>query len=256
MINFLQQLVLEAGQIAIEARVSLAEKNIHFKNEKDLVTDADQRVEAFINSRLKGTYPNHDIFGEETGRHIHGSDYCWIIDPIDGTTSFVHDLPFYSVSIALRHCGETVLGAVYAPRLNELFLVEKGSGVTLNGRPIKVSARPMKNALLGTGFACIRAGWKEHNNLEYVCRILPRCRDIRRCGSAAIDLAYVAAGRYDGFWELNLQQYDYAAGALMVTEAGGHISDFNGGTDYTGKGIVATNGVIDDELMPLLRTTV
>ena len=253
MINFLQQLVLEAGQIAIEARVSLAEKNIHFKSEKDLVTDADQRVEAFVNSRIKATYPNHDIVGEETGRHLNGSDYCWVIDPIDGTTSFVHDLPYYSVSIALQYRGETILGAVYAPRLNELFLAEKGAGATFNGRPMKVSSRVMKNALLGTGFACIRAGWKEHNNLPYLCRILPRVRDIRRCGTAAVDLSYVAAGRYDGFWELNLQPYDYAAGLLMVTEAGGKVYDFLGGADYTGKGLVATNGVIDAELLPLLK---
>jgi len=252
MIHFLQQLALEAGQIAIEARVGLAEKNIHFKNEKDLVTDADQRVEAFVTSRIKAAYPDHDIFGEETGRQQHGSEYCWVIDPIDGTTSFVHDLPYYSVSIALQQRGETILGAVYAPRLNELFLAEKGSGTTFNGRPMKVSVRTMKNALLGTGFACIRAGWKE-NNLKYFNRILPLVRDVRRCGSAAVDLAYVAAGRYDGFWELNLQPYDYAAGILMVTEAGGKVYDFTGGKDYTGKGIVATNGIIDADLVACLK---
>ena len=251
MIAFLQQLALEAGQIALEARVSLVEKNIHFKNEKDLVTDADKRVEAFVFSRIKAAYPTHDIFGEETGRQTSGGEYCWVIDPIDGTTSFVHDVPYYSVSIALQQNGETILGAVYAPRLNELFLAEKGAGATLNGRRLQVSRREMKHALLATGFACVRAGWKD-NNLKYFNRILPLVRDIRRCGSAAVDLAYVAAGRYDGFWELNLQPYDYAAGVLLVTEAGGGVCDFTGGTDYTGKGIVAFNREIRDRLMACL----
>ena len=245
-------MALEAGQIALEARVRLSEADIHFKNDKDLVTDADKRVESFITAEIGRKYPDHDVLGEETGRHSRGGEYCWVIDPIDGTTSFVHDLPYYSVSIALQHHGETILGAVFAPRLNELFLAEKGLGATFNGKPMKVSkSARLQDSLLATGFACLRAGLAD-NNLKYFTRIVPQIPGIRRHGSAAIDLSYVAAGRFDGFWELNLQPYDYAAGVLMVTEAGGQVHDFAGGTDYSGKGIVATNGLIDDALRKCL----
>lgn len=252
MFNFIHQLALEAGQIALEARVRLNEDDVHFKNDRDLVTDADRRVEDFIHAEIRRKYPDYDFLGEETGHRSNGSDYCWVIDPIDGTTSFVHDLPYYSVSIALQYRGETILGAVFAPRLNELFLAEKGAGATLNGNPMHVSKRNcLQNSLLATGFACLREGLAD-NNLKYFNRILPQIRGIRRHGSAAIDLSYVAAGRFEGFWELNLKPYDYAAGILMVTEAGGRVYDFSGGTDYSGKGIVATNGLIDTPLRQCL----
>jgi len=253
MMTFIRKLAEEAGTLSLAEYDRLSDGDVEYKNDKDIVTAADKAVEQFIFSRISATYPEHDFFGEETGITSRGSDYCWVIDPIDGTASFVHDLPFYSVSIALQYRGETVNAAVYAPRLKELFLAEKGGGAFLNDRRIRVSRRDkLSDSMLSTGFACLRAGWKD-NNLKYFNRIVPEVRGIRRHGSAAMDLCYVAAGRFEAFWELNLQPYDYAAGILLVTEAGGKVRDFDGGHDYTGKGIIATNGAIDKTLLPFLK---
>ena len=252
MMDFIRALALEAGELSLAEYGRLRDGDVEYKNDKDIVTAADKAVEQFIFARIAAAYPGHDFFGEETGVTSHGNDYCWVIDPIDGTASFVHDLPFYSISIALQYRGETVKAGVYAPRLKELFLAEKGGGASLNDRMIRVSRRDkLSDAMLATGFACLRSGWSE-NNLEYFNRIAPRVRDVRRHGSAAMDLCYVAAGRFDAFWELNLQPYDYAAGILLVAEAGGTVRDFHGGKDYTGQGIIAANGVIDRALLPLL----
>ncbi len=252
MMQFIRELALRAGELSLKEYDRLRDGDVEYKNDKDIVTAADKAVENFIFTQISQTYPEHDFFGEETGRTYHGSDYCWVIDPIDGTASFVNELPFYSISIALQYQGETVKAAVFAPRLNELFLAEKGSGAFLNGQPIRVSRREkMSDAMMATGFACLRAGWQE-NNLRFFNRIVPQVRGIRRHGSAAMDLCYVAAGRFEAFWELNLQPYDYAAGILLVTEAGGTVRDFDGGTDFTGRGLIATNGVIDGALLPNL----
>ncbi len=187
--------------------------------------------------------------GEETGRSKSSSGYLWIIGPIDGTTSYIHGQPFYSVSIGLQRNGETIAGVVNAPELNEIFCAEKGSGAFVNGKKISVSKRAkLIEAVLSTGFACVRAGLK-NNNIKNFARILPKIRGIRRYGSAAIDLSYVASGRLEGFWEMNLQEYDICAGALIVEEAGGKISDFRGGRSYPGKGLLASNGLIHKELI-------
>jgi len=251
--DFIKSLALEAGKLGLEESARLQDVDIHFKNEKDLVTSADRKVEAYIIGRIKEEFPGHDIYGEETGMLENGSDYQWVIDPIDGTASFVHELPFYSVSIALRHKGKTIQAAVYSPRLEELFYAEKGHGAFLNEKRLKVSKRTrLVESILATGFACLRENWTD-NNLKYFNRIMPVIRDIRRHGSAALDLCYVAAGRFDGFWEMNLKPYDYAAGILIVKEAGGKLCDFEGGSDYSGKGIIATNGKIDAELKQYFR---
>ncbi len=248
--DYIKSLAHEAGKLSLEEFARLRDVDIQFKNEKDLVTSADRKVEAYIIGRIKKEFPDHDIYGEETGMLENGSDYQWVIDPIDGTASFVHELPFYSVSIALRHKGKTIQAAVYAPRLEELFYAEKGHGAFLNEKRLKVSKRArLVNSMLATGFACLRENWKD-NNLKYFNRIMPEIRGVRRHGSAALDLCYVAAGRFDGYWEMNLKPYDYAAGILMVKEAGGKLYDFEGGSDFSGKGIIATNGKIDAELKP------
>ncbi len=249
MINFIKHLATEAGKICLEGSEHLSAADVEFKKPKDLVTVVDKRVEAYLIDEIKKVYPDHAFIGEETGRSETGSDYCWIIDPIDGTTSFVHGQPYYSVSIAFARRGELQAGVVYAPALKQLFCAEKGGGATLNERTIRVSTtEQMEESVLGTGFACLRAGW-EKNNLLYLNRIMPSIRDVRRCGSAAVDLAYVAAGKYDGFWELNLNIYDIAAGVLLVVESGGTVCDFSGGSAYPENGIIATNGRITEELM-------
>ena len=245
MLKFMENLAKEAGTMALEQRKHLSAASLHFKNERDLVTDVDRLVENFIKTKIAERFPDHAIFAEESGiSQSASSEYLWIIDPIDGTTSFVHDMPFYSVSIGLHRNGKPYAGAIYAPRLDELYSAELGKGATLNGTPIHVSARDsLVNCLAETGFACLRAGLKE-NNLKHFCRIAPQIRDIRRDGSAALDMAFVAAGRVDFFWEMLLQPYDIAAGEIIILEAGGKVTDFQGGDKYpVVRGIVASYGI-------------
>jgi len=253
MIDYIKQMLEVAGNICLSGLTEDLTVKLGFKNAKDLVTLIDRRVEEYIVARIKKRFPDHDIIGEESGSQLSGSDYQWIIDPIDGTTSYFHHQPYFSVSIALQIKGEIVYGGVYAPALKQMFLAQRGDGATLNGSPIQVSAsNQLVNCVLATGFACLRSG-QEHNNLTYFNRIMPEIRDVRRCGSAALDLAYVAAGKYDGFWELNLNNYDVAAGILLVLEAGGQVYDFNGGKQYPEQGIIATNGCIDREFITFFQ---
>ncbi|CCK81066.1 inositol monophosphatase family protein [Desulfobacula toluolica] len=249
LILFLKDLIKQAGAICIKEQSLLKPADVKFKNKKDLVTITDKRVEDFIVKKIRTKYPSHDVLGEETGKTNFSSDYLWIIDPIDGTTSFFHQQPFYSVSIALQYKGQTICGAVYAPRLDELFYADKDKGAFLNDCPINVSKTDrLINCVMATGFACLRANLKK-NNLEYFNKIVPRLRDIRRYGSAAIDLCYVACGRLDGFWEMNLNIYDIAAGVFIVEQAGGKICDFKGELNFPEQGIVATNKYIQNNLL-------
>jgi myo-inositol-1(or 4)-monophosphatase len=251
-ISFLKNLITRAGDICLREQNHLNPADLEFKNPKDLVTVTDKKVESFIIQEIKKRYPDHDILGEETGRSGSSSRFLWIIDPIDGTTSFVHGQPFYAVSIALEQEGELVLGAVYAPVLGQLFYGEKGKGAFLNDLPIQVSnTQRLMDAVMATGFACLRAGFKE-NNLVYFNKIVPALRDIRRYGSAAVDLCYVACGKLDGFWEMNLNVYDIAAGVVIVREAGGKISDFSNSDHYPEQGIAVANSVLHPQLVKLL----
>ena len=250
---FIEHIARKAGELAMTGFRKPEFAGVEFKSDRDLVTAVDRQVEAYIIGEIQDSFPEHSIFGEETGRADRGSDYCWVIDPIDGTTSFVHGQPFFSTSIALYCRDEAIAGAVYGPVINELFLAEKGCGATLNGEQIHVSSCPvLLEAVLATGFACLRAE-RPDNNLKYFNHIAPRLRGVRRYGSAALDLAYVACGRLDGFWEIGLAEYDLAAGALLVKEAGGVMCDFEGGQSYPQGGTVATNGRIHDELLTCLR---
>ena len=250
--SFLESIITRAGEITLEYKARLETVRVDRKSEKDLVTEADVATEKYLVAQIKQTYPDHAILGEETGTHV-GGEYRWIIDPIDGTGSFVHDLPFYSVSVALEHRGELILGAVNIPVLGELFMAEKGNGATLNGKPIHVSdCDILSEAMLGTGFACLRDD-AEHNNLPYFNAIAPLIRGVRRHGSAAADLCYVACGRFDGFWELQLKIYDIAGGAIILTEAGGTITDYSGTeTDNLPGEILATNSKIHSQLSEIL----
>jgi len=249
--QFLKQIITEAGRIALEHKSRLSEMRVDRKSDKDLVTAADVAVEKYLVEQIQMHYPEHSILGEESGSHA-GNEYRWVIDPIDGTTSFVHDQPFFSISVALEKSGEVILAAVNAPALGELFMAEKGKGATLNDKPIHVSDRDkLIDSVLGTGFACVRKNL-EHNNLPYFAKVVPVTRGIRRYGSAAIDMSYVACGRMEGFWELNLKIYDIAAGMLIVKEAGGTVTDFAGKHENQPHETLATNGRIHDALSQIL----
>ncbi len=249
--SFLNDMIIEAGSMSLEYRDRLADLKVSRKTPKDLVTEADVAVEKYIVKKIKQAYPQHSILGEESGKHS-GNEYRWIIDPIDGTTSFVHHQPFYAVSIALEKDGELILAAVNAPVLGELFQAQKGKGATLNSKEIYVSeTQTLSESVLATGFACLRSDLPQ-NNLPYFNRIAPLLTGIRRFGSAAIDMCYVAAGRTDGFWELNLNIYDVAAGILILNEAGGKVTDFSDQPIENCSEIVATNNHIHKELTTVL----
>ena len=254
MIEFIKEIAREAGCTALAEMKRLDASRVHAKGtDKDMVTEVDRMIEDQLIAAIHAKFPEHDIYGEETGRSGSNSEFCWIIDPIDGTTSYIHQTPYFSISIGLQQNGVNIAGAVCAPKLGELFWAEKGQGAFLNGERIRVSSRNvLGQSLVATGFACIRAGWKE-NNLKYFSRIMPDIRDIRRCGSAAVDLAYVACGRYEGFWEMCLNIYDVAAGVLLVEEAGGIVTDMAGGKNFPEQGIVASNGLIHDKFLSYFK---
>jgi len=248
---------VEAAGIAGEILLEYARNGfqIEHKNAVNLVTDADKQSEQAIIDTIRRAHRHHDILAEERGMDSGGtSPYKWIIDPLDGTTNFAHGFPIYCVSIALEYRGQVVLGVILDPTRRELFVAVSGRGATLNGTCIQVSQSSALGAsLLVTGFAYdIRES--THNNLDYFSSFCLRARGVRRTGSAALDLCYVAAGRFDGFWEMKLHSWDVAAGSLMVTEAGGRMSDFKGGAfSIYGDEMVASNGSIHGEMLEVLR---
>ena len=216
----------------------------------DLVTAADRESEALIVARIRASFPNAAILGEEGGVHAGTGDERWIVDPLDGTTNYAHGYPMYCVSIAYERAGEVVAAVVYAPVFDETFAAERGAGTTLDGASARVSATPrMGDALVCTGFLPA----KYERNGENFARASRVARGVRRDGSAALDLAYVACGRFDGFWEFDLKAWDVAAGALLVREAGGRVSSSSGGTfALDGGSIAASNGAIHAELVATL----
>jgi myo-inositol-1(or 4)-monophosphatase len=248
---------IEAASTAGAMLLDLARKGfrVHHKDTVNLVTDADRRAEEAIVERLIKAYPTHQILAEEKGVHRHSeSPFKWIIDPLDGTTNFAHGYPAYCVSIGLEYKGAPILGVILDPTRGELFVGAVGDGATLNGIPIHVSrAASLNQALLVTGFAYdIRE--TPQNNLDHFARFALQAQGMRRTGSAALDLCYVATGRFDGFWELKLHPWDMAAGTLIVYEAGGRVTDFKGGAhSIYGKELVATNGLIHEEVLTVLN---
>ena len=246
--EFLEQVIRQAGAITLEFRHQLPELKIDRKSAKDLVTDADRAVENFLVTEIQSRYPEHEILGEETGSHGHG-EYCWVVDPIDGTNSFVHGQIHYSISIALKKNGKTLLGAVYGPVMDQLYTAGYGQGAFCNGRKLNVSSCDiLLDSMLGTGFACLRSD-RQYNNLPFFVEIMPKIRGVRRYGSVALDLCYVASGLLDGFWELHLTEMDVAAGKLIVEEAGGIVTDFDRQTEKIPEEIVATNGLLHQPLL-------
>jgi len=243
----------EAGA-AIRAVSERGVREIVFKGEgkRDLVTEADKQSERIIIDAITRRFPDHRILAEEgTGTGGNG-DYRWIVDPLDGTTNFAHQYPLYCVSIAVERAGEPVVGVVFAPYMNELFAAVKGGGATLNGAPIAVSGvTDLIGGLLCTGFPYRLDG--PTNNLTNWGNFVLRTQATRRDGAAALDLCYVAAGRFDGFWELNLQPWDMAAGALIIQEAGGTISDPYGDPfRVDGHDILASNGHLHPPMLEVL----
>lgn len=220
----------------------------------NLVTEADHAAEKAILSVIKSHFPDHQVLAEETGEIIQDSVYKWIIDPIDGTVNFAHGIPLNCVSIGLEHEGNVIMGAVYNPHLNEFFFAEKGKGATLNDQPIRVSTETAAvKACLVTGFPYTYINMT-NGPLEIFDRFIRKGVPVRRLGSAAIDLCWVAAGRFDGFYEHKLEPWDSAAGFLMVEEAGGKVTDFTGApySVYQHR-ILATNGLIHEEMLAVIN---
>jgi myo-inositol-1(or 4)-monophosphatase len=247
----------EAGALLLERYGRLTRGEIHRKGAgpRDLVTAADQESERLVVARLSAAFPDHAIVAEDGGgRAADGTDRpTWIVDPLDGTTNYVQGIPFFCVSLGLVEGGSPVLGVVHAPALGQTFSGTRGEGAWEDGRPVSVSATPMlSEAVVATGFAYER-DWLADHNLDNFVGVGMKVRGLRRFGAAALDLAYVASGRLDGFWELHLKPWDVAAGAALVVAAGGRVTDFRGGTDFLhGRHVVATNGLVHEALRTAL----
>ncbi len=255
MLNTAIKAARSAGSIINRASLDLDLLKVNTKSPNDFVTEVDHKAEAIIIETLLGAYPGHGILAEESGS-VHGakdSEFVWIIDPLDGTTNYTHGFPWFCVSIGLETAGDLVAGVIYNPLHDELFTTTRGGGAFCNGHRLRVSMRsPLQNTLLGTGFPYDCAS-DPANNFDNFIAFQKAARGIRRAGAAALDLAYVAAGRLDGFWELKLKPWDVAAGVLMVREAGGVVSTFDGSPYIIDMHrIVASNGLIHDEMTALL----
>jgi len=226
---------------------------VRHKGDVDLVTDADQAAEDAIVSTIRAVFPRHDILAEEGDYGTQGSEYQWIIDPLDGTTNFAHGLPWWAVSIALSVAGEVVLGVVFNPRMGEMFVAVRGEGARLNDRPIHVSTtEKLGQALLATGFPYDRKQ-SPVNNYDHFVAFQQEAQACRRPGAASLDLVYTACGRFDGYWEMKLKPWDVAAGQLLVKEAGGQVSDFAGApVDIHGAEILASNGLLHPPMQAVL----
>ncbi len=247
-------LAREVGKFILEQKSEISTKKVEEKSFNSFVTYVDKTAEEKIVSRLEEIIPGSGILGEEEMANKKGNQYTWIIDPLDGTTNFIHGVPPFSISIALRKNEETILGVVYEINLDECFYSWKGAPAYLNGNIIKVSdAKIVKDSLISTGFPYY--DYKKISpfleTLEYFMR---NSHGIRRHGSAAVDLAYVACGRFDAFYEYSLHAWDVAAGAFLIKQAGGNVSDFSGGDDYIfGAEIIAANNYIFEEFKTVIN---
>ena len=259
--------VLKASEIAREAGARLREflaqgVETEYKGDVDLVTVADRTVEKLIRTRLGEVFPDHGIYGEEGTRERLDQQYRWYVDPLDGTTNFAHGIPHFCVSMGLEQRspelaadqdGKIVAGVIFNPMLDELFTAERGKGAWLNGRPIHVSAVPdLGESLVATGFPSRKR--HDNPNIHFYQEFTLRSHGVRRAGSAALDLAYVACGRFEAFWEFHLNPWDTSAGFLLVEEAGGRITDFAGGPfQLNSREVMASNGRIHDELIGFFK---
>lgn len=229
-------------------------KHIERKPGAGIVTEADKQAEKYVLQKIFKVFPNSSIITEETGEYRKDDSLCWILDPLDGTTNYAHGFPWFCVSIGLHQDGQPRAGIIYQPVTGDIFFAEAGKGSTLNGKCIRVSTtNVIQDSLLGTGFYYAK-GSDLNREMQIFGRVQEKALGVRRPGSAALDLAYVACGRYDGFWERGLNCWDVAAGALLVTEAGGQVSDYSGKTfDAHGAEIVATNGGLHSPILSLIH---
>jgi len=254
MINIAIKAARSASKILTENFGKINSDDIREKKRNDFLTFVDEQAEHTIIEILRASFPDHSILAEESGWKKQNSEYEWFIDPLDGTKNYISGIPIFSISIALRHQDQMLLGVILDPLRNELFHAEKGGGAFLNGKKIQISRRQnLEECLLATGFP--------FKQKEFLPRYLNCFQEIfqlssgmRRMGSAAIDLAYVAAGRFDGFWELGLSPWDMAAGSLLIEEAGGNTTDFWGNNSYLTNGYVtATNGHIHQAMLQIIK---
>jgi myo-inositol-1(or 4)-monophosphatase len=240
MLNIAVKAARRAGSIINRAALEGGALEVKAKNKNDFVTQVDKAAEQAIINIIRAAYPDHSILAEESGDTPGARpEYLWVIDPLDGTTNYIHGFPQYCVSIGLEHRGVLTQGVVYDPGKNELFTASRGRGAFLDDRRIRVSkCLQLKDALVGTGFP-----FKELSRLDLYLRqlqgLMTGSAGVRRAGAAALDLAYVAAGRLDAFWEMGLSRWDMAAGALLIQEAGGLVGDLQGGPGYLDKGEIA-----------------
>ncbi|ODP34124.1 inositol monophosphatase family protein [Pandoraea sp. ISTKB] len=257
MLNVAVNAAISAAQIIHRASAERHRLTVSKKQHNDFVTEVDRASEAAIIETVRAAYPDHAILAEESGRSAGAeghSEFQWIIDPLDGTTNFIHGFPYYCVSIALAYRGVVTHAVVYDPNSNELFTATRGGGAFLNEQPIRVGRQgQLADGLIGTGFP-----FRETDDVEAYTRLFVEmsgaCAGLRRPGACALDLANVAAGRLDGFFEQGVNAWDMAAGSLLITEAGGRVSDYAGGDAFLHLGeIVAANPAVYDEMVPMLR---
>ena len=253
MLNIAVRAARNAGDIIVRHLNRIDQLTVASKERNDFVSEVDRQAENEIIAVIRKAYPDHGILAEESGRHQGNDEFQWIIDPLDGTTNFLHGLPQFAVSIAFKQKGRLDQAVVYDPMRQELFTASRGSGAFLDNRRIRVTKQnTLTGALLGTGFP-----YKDQRHLdaylEMFKALIADTAGIRRPGSAALDLAYVAAGRFDGFWEIGLNAWDMAAGVLLVREAGGLVSDFSGGHDFLESGNIVAAA---PKLFPLMLRTI
>jgi myo-inositol-1(or 4)-monophosphatase len=255
MLNIAIKAARAAGGVINRASLDIEKVQVEAKGVNDFVTEVDKHAEAVIVDILLAAYPGHGILAEESGRELGAKDseFLWIIDPLDGTTNFLHGFPQYCVSIALQHKGQITQGVIYDPVRNDLFTATRGRGAFLNDHRLRVSRRQhLKECLVGTGFP-FRDGSDLETYIAMMRAMMQQTAGLRRPGSAALDLAYVAAGYYDGFWEVGLNAWDVAAGSLLIVEAGGLVGDLAGEGGYLRGGqIVAANPRIFAQMVKVL----
>lgn len=256
-INIAIEAARSAGNIIVRSMQRMDTVKIMEKSPNDFVTEVDQRAEKEIIAIINKAYPNHSILAEESG--LQGDDdYQWIIDPIDGTRNFIHGFPHFAISIAVTYKNKIEHGVIYDPLRQELFTATRGKGAQLNERRIRVSSRKtFQECLLGTGFAYRHVNRDDTQPGKIFHAILEHCGDIRRAGAATLDLAYVACGRLDGFWEMGLKIWDIAAGILLIKEAGGIVCDLQGGEDYLKTGnVVVANPALMRHLLKAIKSQI
>ncbi|MFM1824419.1 MAG: inositol monophosphatase [Pseudomonadota bacterium] len=255
MLNIAVKAARRAGAIINRASQDIGTLTIKSKNFNDFVSEVDIAAERAIIDTLKDAYPTHGFLGEESGSTSHQSDFIWIIDPLDGTTNFLHSFPQYCVSIALRHKGEITQAVIYEPNRNDLYTATKGRGAFLNDKRIRVSkCDKLQDALIGTGFPFRDFKYLD-DYLSMFKSMIQKTTGIRRAGSAALDLAYVANGSLDGFWEIGLSAWDIAAGGLLVREAGGIVTDLSGQSGWLESGnILVASPKIHDDMQAIIAS--